>query len=298
MSFDRHVLGLVIAFTKSRFIYTFDLGLGLMRYRLGFRSASSAVSSPSLASDLKVSQKRGEVILNLPSTDFIFSQCSIVSSVMVEPNSYFIHPETSQFVNANGDTWTNEALKANYKSFIGSYNFVNHVQEPEQSVGFIADAVLRRRVIDPENHVYVYYTDILVCTHRDFSELTSKILTGQIQYLSMGCDMEVSTCSVCGAEAQDEISVCEHLRNQRRKYFMDLYGVKRIVAEMLGNDQWGSVTFIEASWLTSSPPAFEGAVRRHLLSIPSGVSVSIPMFRGFAKKEAVCRFVSESDILS
>ena len=94
------------------------------------------------------------VDIELPSKDFLFTQASIVCSIMVEPNSFKIYPETGKFVNNNGDCWTNEALKANYKSFIGAYNFVNHIQEDEKAVGFIGDAALRRVIVNPKDNIF------------------------------------------------------------------------------------------------------------------------------------------------
>ncbi|GAG88474.1 unnamed protein product, partial [marine sediment metagenome] len=116
---------------------------------------------------IKASKKAKNVTASLSSNDFVFNQATIVSSVILEPNSFLIHPVTNKYVNTNGDAWSNETLKNNYKSFIGAWNYVNHVQEPVQSVGFLADAALRKFVLDPEEKVYNYYTDILVATHRD-----------------------------------------------------------------------------------------------------------------------------------
>lgn len=230
------------------------------------------------------------VPVTLPAKDFIFTQASIVSSVMLEDNSYLIKPETAQFVNANGDSWSNEALKANYETFIGAFNFVNHVQIPEQSVGFIADAVLRRIILNQEDQIYNYYVDILVATHRSFTELVRNILASKIEYLSMGCDMEVSTCSACGKQATDEMELCVHLEHDKGKYFIDKEGVKRITCELLGNDQLGTVKFIEASWLTE-PPAFGGAVKRNILAIDDTQSVVVKMPSWALERPAVKMWV-------
>lgn len=233
----------------------------------------------------------GASLVALRADDFIFAQTSIVSSVMTEPNSHLIHPDTARFVNSNGDAWTNETLRAHYSSFVGAYNYVNHVQDPDKSVGFLADAALRRIVLDPENHTFVHYVDILVCTHRDFAELVQKILTNQIQYLSMGCDMQFSTCSACGHVAYDDIDLCEHVLTQKGKFFIDRHGVKRITAELLGNTNSDTMAFIEASWLTQ-PPAFGGAVKRNLLPVPAGAVVELSMPSDAVSKDAVTRFVS------
>ena len=158
--------------------------------------------------------------IELSSNDFIFSQASIVTSAMVEPNSYKIHPSTARFINNNGDGWTNEALKNNYDSFIGAYNFVNHVQEHDKAVGFVGDAISRRIIIDPEDNIYVRYIEILIATSRDFQTLVNKILKDDIKYLSMGCEAETSQCSYCGEVFEDE-ELCDHLAYSKGKYYID-----------------------------------------------------------------------------
>jgi hypothetical protein len=232
-----------------------------------------------------------QVTLTLPSKDFILAQVSIVSSVMCEPESHFIKPATAKFVNANGDCWTNESLRSNYESFIGAYNFVNHVQDPERAVGFCADAALRRKILDEEDNIYVYYVDLLVATHRDsHPSLVRKILANSIEYLSMGCESFESTCSACGHKATDETEFCDHLDSQKGKFFVDKSGQRRIVAEMLGNSKAGTVDFHEASWLTE-PPAFGGAIKRGILQIPEGKSVQVQIPKKAAAKPAVQKYV-------
>lgn len=226
------------------------------------------------------------VRLALPARDFLFAQTSIVSSVMLEDNSHLIRPETAQFVNANGDTWSNQSLRANYESFIGAFNFVNHDQRPEKSVGFIADAALRQIWIDPKERIFIYYVDILVATSREFTKLCEGILTSKIEYLSMGCDMEISTCSACGNVAEDEFDLCPHLQDSKGKSFIDKHGVKRVTAEILGNAERGSVVFVEASWLTE-PPAFGGAAKRSVMSLDSDATVIVQMPGWAAQRPAV-----------
>lgn len=234
-------------------------------------------------------EQEPNVQLTLPGSEFIFAQTSIVCSVMTEQNSYLIRPETSMFVNANGDGWTNDSLRANYETFIGAYNFVNHVQVPEKSVGFLADAALRKIWIDLDQQIYVYYVDILVATSRKFTELCDLVVTNKIMWLSMGCDMDVSTCSACGNVAADEIGLCDHLPYNKGKSFIDRNGLKRITCELLGNEQAGTCRFVEASWLTE-PPASGAAVRRSILPVGDDQSVVVQMPAWAAEREAVQRW--------
>lgn len=247
---------------------------------------TAAVAGPA-----QVAVADDKVQLTLKSKDFLLSQVTIVSSVVTEPNSYLIRPQTAKFVNSNGDCWTNESLKGNYKSFIGAYNYVNHVQEPEKSVGFLADAVLRRVSIDPSQNLFVYYCDLLVATHRRANpELTKNLLLGKVEFLSMGCSAFFGTCSACGQKVVEEFDMCDHLLNQKGRYFIDARGIKRVTAEILGTAQPGTVEFTEASWLTE-PPAFAGATKRNFLPLGDDQVVQVTMDKNAAAKDAVQRWL-------
>jgi len=227
----------------------------------------------------------------LSSNDFVFSRSTINSSVCTEDNSHLIRPISIKFVNTNGDAWSNDSLKSNYRSFIGAYNFVNHVQDHDKSVGFIADAALRRIILSREENASVYYTDILVATHRDYSDVVSKVLSNEIEFMSMGCEAFKSQCSKCGEVFTEEGNLCDHLTFEKGKTYIDGNGKRRIVAELLGNAEDGSVEFIEASWLTQIP-AFGGACRRHSLAIPDGTDVEIEFPEEVLSKPAMERFIS------
>lgn len=231
------------------------------------------------------------VEVDLSSNDFLFSQASIVSSVFLEPNSFYIHPATQKFVNNNGDCFSNQSLQANYKSFIGAYNYVNHVQVPEKAIGFLCDAALRKVIVDKENpDVPVYYVDILIATHRDNAKIVEMIIQDQIKFLSMGCDAYLSTCSKCGNQFSEDYELCDCLANDKGKFYLDPYGKRRVIAEILGTEKPKSVEFIEASYLTEVP-AFHGAVKRNVLRIKEGVSVGFTMDEDHFRKEAVQKYL-------
>lgn len=228
--------------------------------------------------------------IELASNDYVFAQASIVSSSMLENNSYKIHPLTAKYINSNGDGWSNDTLKNNYESFIGGYNYVNHVQEHEKAVGFLGDAALRKVIVSPKENIFVYYVDLLIVTHRDMQSLVKKLLSDQIKYLSMGCEAETSLCTRCGETFRDDEDMCDHLTFDKGKFFIDKFGKKRIIAELLGSEEKGSVNFIEASYLTQVP-ASGMAVKRNILSIPSDCSVQLQMPKWAIEKKAVQKFI-------
>jgi len=211
---------------------------------------------------------------------YLLSHCTIVASVDVENVSnvklgavqedgatinrkysdYHITPETSKYVNNNGDSWSREVLMKSYRTFIGSHNFQEHVQIEDLSKGRIIDAVAR----DIGESIYI---DILVATDRKHTELVQNIESGKMATLSMGCTVEATICSQCGNVAVDETEMCNHIKYAKLNKFMDNNGKQRVIAELCGHPEMGDtggVHFIEASWV--AVPAFTGAVMRNILT--------------------------------
>lgn len=209
--------------------------------------------------------------------DFLFTHCSIVSSVDVAENGYYIEPPCDELVNSNGNAWSTPVLVSTFRTFVGGQNYYEHIQVPELSKGRILDAVLRPVVYkskDGERKSSVYYVDILVATERKHGDLVRRIEASELDTLSMGCIAHWVQCSKCGKEISDSMTNCVHLDQQMMDYFVDENGVRRIVAELCGrsylNDKGervgdpNSVQFIEASWVEK--PAFKGAVINHFIS--------------------------------
>ena len=215
---------------------------------------------------------------------FLLSHCTIIAAVEVENAStsksdhkdYLIKPAYSKFVNNNGDAWTKKLLASTYRSFIGSNNYLEHVQIPELAKGKIIDAVLRDVPIGKENgkDITTYYVDILVATERKHKELVRKIEAGELRTLSMGCKIAYSICTKCGNKAVDESQACPCVKYEKNNTFYDESGVQRKVAELCGHESDPeSVTFIDASWVAN--PAFTGAVIRNVINPPEDIMAKI-----------------------
>lgn len=222
-----------------------------------------------VARDLNVDWKR------FNQDDYLFSHCTIVSSVSTEENGYYIDPVCSPLVNNNGNAWSNEVLLATFRTFCGAENYLEHIQVPELSKGKIIDAVLRpvRYKNASVGESDVFFCDILVATEKKHDELVNKIASGQLTTMSMGCLAHYVQCSKCGVILTDRDPNCTHLSSEVMTDFVDENGVKRIVAELCGRvinkngkrvGDSESVRFIEASWVEK--PAFTGAVLNHYIS--------------------------------
>lgn len=205
--------------------------------------------------------------------DYLFTHASIVSSVATDSTGYRIVEPCDELVNANGNAWTNQVLPHCFKSFIGGYNFVEHIQVPELSKGKILDAVLRPVIHVGRNgkKANVLMCDILVATERRFEDLVSRIEDGTLSTLSMGALCNVAQCSACGKKVFENDENCEHLNSMLGDYYEDNEG-KWKVAELVGalddngNYIKDSCIFIEASWVEQ--PAFEGAVMNYIVNCP------------------------------
>lgn len=199
-------------------------------------------------------------------TRYLLSHCTIMSSVMTEPEpeDHLIKPECSHLVNNNDDAWTNEVLKLSHKSFVGAFNFVEHFQNSKYAKGHILDAVLRK--VNIEQPTWVYYCDILVATDMIHEKLVADIRENKIKYLSMGCVTDLVICSYCGARVNDQGNYCNHLAFQKGTFIPDENGVFRRIAELCGHKSLvnGGVKFVEASWVAT--PAFPGAAKQKILA--------------------------------
>lgn len=200
------------------------------------------------------------------STKYLLSHCTIMSSVMVEPDphDYLIKPECSHLVNNNDDAWTNEVLALSHKTFRGGFNFVEHFQNSQASKGHILDSVLRK--VNIGDGVWAYFCDILVATDLRHEELVEEIRRGDTRYLSMGCVTDVVICSFCGQRIGDYTQPCFHLAYHKGHFLPDDDGVPRRIAELCGHKSLpgGGVRFVEASWVET--PAFPGAVKRSIIA--------------------------------
>lgn len=219
-----------------------------------------------------------KVVQKFQPDQFMLSHCTIIASVDTEPanlplgrqivdgfqidrqyNDYIVSAGTTKYINNNNDCWERKLLLACFRSFVGGENYVEHLQIPELSKGKIIDAAAR----DIGDSIYV---DILVATDLKHAPLIQAIESGQLQTLSMGCQVSFTTCTKCGNVAADETQLCPHIRFMKGNTFIDGLGQTRKIAELCGhiNAEPGSVKFIEASWVAN--PAFPGAVLRNILS--------------------------------
>jgi hypothetical protein len=215
-----------------------------------------------------------------PPEEFMFSHCSIVSSVATDETRYRIVPPCDELVNINGNAWTNHVIPHCFRTFVGGENYYEHVQVKAKSKGKILDAVLRPVTYVGKNGAKadVYYCDILIATARKHRDIVSRVESGSLNTLSMGAIANKCQCSYCGKITDENTPNCFHLDNSVRQYLRASDGKRYIVSELCGAvDAAGlyipdSCMFIEASWVDN--PAFPGAVVNYLIDLPAQSTVN------------------------
>lgn len=201
-------------------------------------------------------------LADYPVDRFLFSQATIMGAAEVEPNGYYIKKGYEQMVNMNGDCWPTQVVLDTHHTYRGAYNFLEHVQIPEQSKGTILDSLVKRATMT--NGQPALFVDILVATDRKHHDLCRDIAENRMNTMSLGAIVKYSRCSRCGREVRSGSDYCDHLRNERRGVFTDENGYRRIIAEVCGREgDISSNTFIEGSWVAI--PAYAGAVKRAVL---------------------------------
>ena len=236
-----------------------------------FKNRIAKTSPMGVDVDKKFEKANKVILKSFPAKDFLFSHCTIMSSLNVDENDFYITPDTAKMLNANGDGWETRLLKQAYKSFRGAYNYLEHYQVPAEKKGWIVDAFSRDVTLDSGEKVI--YIDILVATERKHKDLVAKIENGSMHSMSMGCKISYSICSKCGNKAIDESQLCEHIKYLKGNTFYDDNGVQRVIGELCGHrSDPESVSFIEASWVAD--PAFKGAVKRNFLPVDEEFTIS------------------------
>jgi len=236
------------------------------------RVASSVPSVQSVAVN--------NILADFSPDKYLLTHATIVASVDVEKNDYYIKSCCSKYVNQNGDSWERKLLLSTFHTFIGAQNYLEHVQIPHLSKGRIIDAVARS--VNDDESIYI---DILVATSKEHIDLVESIENGTLNTLSMGCSIKFSICSKCGNRAVDETQLCDHIKYMKNQFFVDEDGQQRIIAELCGHrDEPDSNVFIEASWVAN--PAFKGAVLRNIIVAKDDAETAKKIEKAYISRKA------------
>lgn len=141
---------------------------------------------------------------------------------------------TGDVPNLNYDMLPSEELRTAYKTFIGSSVFLNHKNDdPEAARGAIVDAKWHDE--DPEDQ----WVEILMEMDEErCPKLCELIKSGEIDTVSMGCEVRDTTCSICGNVAEFPFEYCEHVQQKGREF-----------QGKLAYEICNGIDFFECSWV-------------------------------------------------
>lgn len=135
----------------------------------------------------------------------------------------------SSRVNKNNDGWPAEELAKAYQTFIGKPIFVDHNNsDPERARGVVVDARLhvendlqKASALDPyyasapDNHKPPTWIELLLETDaRQFPKLAKAIISGDIDSVSMGANVDRTQCNICQNWATSVQEYCDHIKSK------------------------------------------------------------------------------------
>jgi len=135
----------------------------------------------------------------------------------------------SSRVNKNNDGWPSEELSKAYKTFIGKPIFVDHNNtDPERARGVVVDARIhveddlqKASALDPyyatapNNHKPPTWIELLLETDaRQFPKLARAIVSGDIDSVSMGANVDRTQCNICDNWATSVQEYCDHIKSK------------------------------------------------------------------------------------
>lgn len=139
----------------------------------------------------------------------------------------------SSRVNKNHDGWPAEELSKAYRTFVGKPIFVDHNNtDPSRARGVVIDARLhveddlkKASALDPyyafapDNHKPPTWIELLLETDaRQFPKLAKAIISGDIDSVSMGANVERTQCNICDNWATSTDEYCDHVHSKGAEF--------------------------------------------------------------------------------
>lgn len=188
-------------------------------------------------------------------------------SFAFKPRPGYVYPRVraiSARINKNFDGFPSIELQKAAHTFQGRPVFVNHNnQDQERTRGVILASQYHGLQDDP--HITILpEVDALT-----FPLLAKDIINGNMDSVSMGCDVDNSTCSYCGNVATTAEEFCDHILNNKGQELTKLENgqPKRILVFEICR----GLNFFEISFVFD--PADETAVMQEVI-VPNGVKMA------------------------
>jgi uncharacterized protein YoaH (UPF0181 family) len=187
-----------------------------------------------------------------------FSKLAKPNEISDDGYLYVTTRAISSRVNKNNDGWPSIELARTddgygYKTFEGRPIFVDHNNDnPERTRGVVVSSKLhvedteKASAFDPyyatapDNHKPPTWIELMLeVDAKSFPRLASDIISGRIDSVSMGANIDKSRCSVCDHEAENPTEYCSHVKmkgatfeiessdgtKSHKKAYEDCYGI-------------------------------------------------------------------------
>lgn len=168
---------------------------------------------------------------------------------------YAVVRAISSRVNANYDAWPVDEIRTAYQTFNGRPIYVEHNNtDPDRARGVILGSILRETKLDNgmiDSSVYC----LMEVDAKNFPKLAQAIMDGRIGGVSMGADVEGTTCSACHKYATKPSEYCEHIPALKGRNVIIYKNSKRVEAFVY--ESCHSPNFFELSFVFR--PADESA---------------------------------------
>lgn len=216
----------------------------------------------------------------------------------------------SSRVNKNNDGWPSQELKQSYSSFLNKPIFVDHNNhDPDRARGVIVDSQLHiEDDMDKASSLDPYYANapaehkpptwielLLETDAKAFPRLAKSIVDGEIDGVSMGCNVERSKCSICSNWATTPQEYCSHVKN-KGAYFDSVAEDGSKTSKKAYEDCYG-IGFFEISYVFD--PADETAltfgVNDHLHEPDNSLAVAAAVYKEAGEEDLFNR-VSDEDL--
>jgi hypothetical protein len=162
-----------------------------------------------------------------------FSKLAKPSPITDDGYLYVTVRAISSRVNKNNDGWPSLELATEkpgygYKTFEGRPIFIDHNNDnPDRTRGVVVSSILhvedekKASSFDPyyanapEEHLPPTWIELMLeVDAKSFPRLAKHIVDGDVDAVSMGANIELSKCSVCGHEAENPTQYCTHVQHK------------------------------------------------------------------------------------
>lgn len=176
--------------------------------------------------------------------------------------------------NDNFDFFGAKEIEQAYRTFIGKPVFVNHHNsDHRQARGVVIDAALHRDR-NPDGSPDTWVEVLMEVDGRTYPKLALALIKGDIDRTSMGCDVQISKCSVCGNEAKNPHEYCRHIPAMKGKKIYAVGPAGQRTAKLVYEECFG-LSFFENSLLVE-PPADPTALTLGKIDVGAGLEHMLP----------------------